>query len=70
MLRPGELKLGTGEIPMTVEEITYRGGDTLVTLRSAGDIRWKVPRSWDCPWRKGDTVQAEIDLSDPVLFSE
>ena len=70
MLRPGELKLGEGEIPMTVEEITYRGGDTLVTLRSPGNTRWKIPQSWDCPWQKGDTIRAEIDLSDPILFSE
>ena len=70
MLRPGELKLGEGSIPMTVEEITYRGGDTLVTLRSPGNTRWKIPQSWDCPWQKGDTIRAEIDLSDPVLFAE
>ena len=70
MLRPGELKLGAGELRMTVEEVTYRGGDTLVSLRSPGGTRWQVPQSWDCPWKPGEIIRANIDLSDPVLLSE
>ena len=68
MRRPGELHLGQGSLALTVEEILYRGGDTLVTLASTDGIRWKIPQSWDCPWQKGDTLHAEIDLSDPVLL--
>ena len=70
MLRPGELRLGDGSLTLMVEEVLYRGGDTLVTLRSPGGVQWKIPRSWDCPWKPGDTIQADIDLSDPVIFSE
>ena len=70
MLRPGELKLGAGELRMTVEEVTYRGGDTLVSLRGPGGTRWQVPQSWDCPWKPGEIIRANIDLSDPVLLSE
>ena len=70
MLRPGELRLGEGGFQLTVEQVTYRGSDTLVTLRSTEGIRWKIPQSWDCPWNPGDTIHAAIDLSDPVLFSE
>ena len=70
MLRPGELRLGKGSIQLTVEQVTYRGGDTLVTLQSSEGIRWKIPQSWDCPWHPGDVLQADVELSDPVLFSE
>ena len=70
MLRPGELRLGEGSMTLTVEEVLYRGGDTLVTLRSPGGVLWKIPQNWDCPWQPGDTIQADIDLSDPVIFSE
>ena len=70
MLRPGELRLGEGSIQLTVEQVTYRGGDTLVTLQSSEGIRWKIPQSWDCPWHPGDVLQADVELSDPVLFSE
>ena len=70
LLRPGELHLGEGDLTLAVEEVLYRGGDTLVTLQSSGGVRWKIPRSWDCPWKPGDTIQADIDLSDPVIFSE
>ena len=70
MLRPGELRLGEGSFTLTVEAVTYRGGDTLVTLQSTEGIRWKVPQSWDCPWHPGDSIRANIDLSDPVLLSD
>ena len=70
MLRPGELRLGEGSLCLTVEEVVYRGGDTLVTLRSPEGVCWKIPRNWDCNWNPGDTIQADADLSDPVLFSE
>ena len=55
---------------LTVEEILYRGGDTLVTLRSPDDVQWRIPQSWDCPWKPGDAIRACVDLSDPVLFPE
>ena len=70
MLRPGELRLGEGSLTLTVEEVLYRGGDTLVTLRSPGGVRWKIPRSWDCPLQPGENICAAIDLSDPVIFPE
>ena len=70
MLRPGELRLGEGSMMLTVEEILYRGGDTLVTLRSPDDVQWRIPQSWDCPWKPGDAIRACVDLSDPVLFPE
>ena len=70
MLRPGELKMGEGSLTLTVEEVLYRGGDTLVTLRSPGGVQWKIPQSWDCPWQPGETICAWVDLSDPVIFPE
>ena len=70
MLRPGELHLGQGSLNLTVEEVLYRGGDTLVTLKTPEGLLWKIPQSWDCPLKCGDSLRADIDLSDPVLLSE
>ena len=70
MLRPGELRLGEGSVTLKVEEILYRGGDTLVTLRSSGGVQWKIHQSWDCSLQPGESICVAIDLSDPVIFSE
>ena len=68
MLRPGCLKLGGRGYPMTVEQVTYRGGDTLVSLLGPGGTRWHLPQGWDCPWQPGDRIEAEITVTDPLLF--
>ena len=70
MLRPGELRLGEGSLTLTVEEVLYRGGDTLVTLRSPGGVQWKIPQGWDCLLQPGETIRASVGLSDPIIFSE
>ena len=68
MLRPEHLRLGEGSYKMRVEQLTYRGSDTLATLRSTGGIQWKVPSH--SGWQIGDEMTARIDTADPILFSD
>ena len=68
MLRPEHLRLGEGDYRLQVEQLTYRGADTLATLRSADGTQWKLPAQ--AGWRIGDELTARIDTADPILFSD
>ena len=59
MLRPDALNLNMpGEYPVTVEALSFRGADTLVTLRAADGTVWKKPWDGTVSWKQGDVVQA------------
>ena len=71
MLRPDALDLNTpGEYPVTVEAVSFRGPDSLVTLRAADGTVWKKSCAGETPWQQGDVVQACLNISEPVLFSD
>ena len=55
---------------MTVETLSFRGADTLVTLRAADGTLWKKTWAGTVPWKQGDVVRAYLQILDPVLFSD
>ena len=71
MLRPDALDLNTpGEYPVTVEAVSFRGTDSLVTLRAEDGTVWKKPCTGSAPWQQGDVVRASLNIQQPVLFSD
>lgn len=70
MLRPGDLQLGSGPHEFTLEQLSYRGADTLASFRGPGDTLWHIPQSWDCPLQPGHRIPANIRITDPILFPE
>ena len=69
MLRPDSLILdGTGDYPLTVELVTFRGIDTLVIFRAEDGTAWK--KSCVCPvtWRAGDRIRAGVRTDQAVLL--
>ena len=71
MLRPDALDLNTsGDYPVTVEAVFFRGTDSLVILRAEDGTVWKKPCTGSAPWQQGDMVHASLNISEPVLFSD
>ena len=71
MLRPDALDLETaGAYALTVEGISFRGADTLLSLRGDDGILWKKTCFQTPPLRPGDRIAASLTLRDPVLFRE
>ena len=70
LLRPSDLRLGEGSYILTLESLSYRGADTLAALRGPVGELWHIPQPQDCPWRPGHRIPANIQVNDPVLFSE
>lgn len=69
LLRPGDLTLEeTGSYSLTVEEASFRGSDTLVTLRGPEGLLWKKAFSGSVSWKNGDHVRGSVRISHPVLF--
>lgn len=69
MLRPDCLNLDIpGDYGLTVEEISFRGSDTLVSFRSEGGTLWKKICPRDVKWQSGERIPATLMISDPVLF--
>ena len=69
MLRPDHLNLSqAGNYPVRVEEIVFRGTDSLLCLRAPDGTLWK--KSWVGPvtMQNGDTVYAQLTVANPVLF--
>ena len=70
MLRPDCLDTDTpGTYMLMVEEVLFRGADTLVTLRAEDGTCWKKTCSRACDWKPGAVVRASLKLPDPVLFA-
>ena len=69
MLRPSNLQMThSGDYRLTVENISFRGSDTLLTLRAEDGTVWKKSYSNTVPWNTGDTVSANLTIPHAVLF--
>ena len=69
MLRPDCLDTDVrGDYPLTVEEVTFRGSDTLVSFRAADGTLWKKTYARDVCWKPGEQIRALLRIDDPVLF--
>lgn len=69
MLRPDCLELHqTGNYPVQVEEIAFRGTDSLLCLRSQDGTLWKKAWSGPVDFTIGDTLAAQLTFTNPVLF--
>jgi len=69
MLRPECLDTDVpGDYQLTVEEVTYRGSDTLVSFRAVDGTLWKKTYARDICWKPGEQIQAVLRIEEPVLF--
>ena len=69
MLRPDSLVIdGAGGYGLTVEAVTFRGGDTLLTLRAEDGTLWKRSHTGAVPWRTGDHLHAAVETEHAVLL--
>ena len=71
MLRPEALDTdGPGDYRLTVESVSFRGTDTLVSFRAQDGTLWKKPFPACSTLQPGDTVQSGLHLAEPVLFAQ
>ncbi|MBE6980104.1 MAG: ABC transporter ATP-binding protein [Ruminococcaceae bacterium] len=69
MLRPDCLDLNqTGTYVLQVEEISFRGTDSLICLRSQDGTLWKKSCAGPVALQIGDIVNARLTVTNPVLF--
>lgn len=69
LLRPDCLSLDeTGDYPVTVEGISFRGSDTVANLRGQDGTLWKKAFTQRVNFRAGETLRAALTLENPVLF--
>ncbi|MBR5125627.1 MAG: ABC transporter ATP-binding protein [Oscillospiraceae bacterium] len=69
MLRPDSLELGTGEYPLEVEAVSYRGSDTVVSFRGPDGVLWKKGISKAVHWEPGYQLQAAVHTDNAVFFT-
>ena len=69
MLRPDCLDLNqTGTYVLQVEEISFRGTDSLICLRSQDGTLWKKSCTGPVAMQIGDILNARLTVTNPVLF--
>ena len=69
MLRPDCLDLNqTSTYVLQVEEISFRGTDSLICLRSQDGTLWKKSCTGPVAMQIGDIVNARLTVTNPVLF--
>ena len=69
MLRPECLDFTqVGTYPLVVEEILFRGTDSLLSLRSPDGTLWKKSCIGPVLMEVGDTLHARLTVTNPVLF--
>ena len=69
MLRPDCLEFDQGgNYPVQVEEIAFRGTDSVICLRSWDGTLWKKSCTGPVTIQVGDTVNAQLTVTNPVLF--
>lgn len=69
MLRPDALDTETpGSYPVTVEAVSFRGSDTLLTLRAEDGTLWKKAYQGPVAFGCGDVIPASLNTADGVLF--
>jgi len=70
MLRPDALDTETpGDYALTVEGISFRGSDTLVTFRAEDGTLWKKTCTHPVTWKEQTQVTAALHIGEPVLFA-
>ena len=71
LLRPGDLHPEqAGGCTVTVESLSFRGSDTLATLRGPEGLLWKKSLPGACPWQPGQQVKCSLRPETPVFFPE
>ena len=69
MVRPDCLQPDIpGDYGLRVEEISFRGSDTLVSFRAEDGTLWKKTCRRDIPWKPGEKIRVRLQIADPVLF--
>ena len=69
MLRPDCLdRTQAGTYLLQVEEISFRGTDSLISLRGPDGTLWKKSHIGHVAVAVGDALQARLTVTDPVLF--
>ena len=69
MLRPDCLDLDTpGGYKLTVESVSFRGSETLLSLRAEDGTLWKKADPRKIPRNAGEVLSATLELSDAVLL--
>jgi ABC-type Fe3+/spermidine/putrescine transport system ATPase subunit len=69
MLRPDSLELHQGgNYPLQVEEISFRGTDSLISLRGPDGTHWKKSHIGHVPFAVGATLEARLNIEKPLLF--
>ena len=69
MVRPGSLQTDIpGDYRLTVEGVSFRGSDTLVSFRAEDGTLWKKSFLGTVVWKPGDNFCASLRIQDPVLF--
>lgn len=69
MLRPGDLDTDhPGGYLLTVESVSFRGGDTQVIFRAEDGTVWKKSYACAVAWKPGDTVRASLSVRTSVLL--
>ena len=68
LLRPGDLHPEEeGSYTVTVESLSFRGSDTLATLRGPEGLLWKKSLPGSCPWQPGQQISCRL-RPDPMVF--
>ena len=69
MLRPHCLNTeAPGNYPLTVESVSFRGSDTLVSFRAEDGTQWKKTYTHQINWCVGDKLLVDLTVSAPVLL--
>ena len=69
MLRPEALNITQdGSYRLTVENLSFRGTDTLVTLRADDNTLWKKAFPAAVAWKPSDTLSCRLHIEEAVLF--
>jgi len=71
MLRPDSLDPeSAGGYLMTVEEVSYRGSDTVVSFRAEDGTVWKKGFFHPVFWQVGDRVDGTVSTDNVVFFAD
>ena len=69
MLRPDSLDTDTqGDYSLIVEDVSFRGTDTLVTFRAIDSTLWKKSYSSGTNFKPGQQIFVKLRINDPTLF--
>ena len=58
----------SGDYPVTVESVRFRGEDTQILFRGDDGALWQYSTSGANSWHPGDRVLAALQIDEPLLF--